>query len=153
MRQEEAEEGDNVKLNKIKSLVKQAKRAILLTEHTADGEFRRQWISTGSAAYVLRGLPPLTTDNLPTLLGLEGAALSKVAISADVFPKEIDASDYDAREKALLQLPCAVKLNGKELCIFRNDFQVWALDADELEPIYGKAPKACVRQWEKNGII
>ena len=146
-------EGKNVKLNKIKILVRQAKRAILLTEHTEAGEFRRQWISTGSAAYVLKGLPPLNTDNLPTILGLDGAALSKMAISADTFPADIDTGDYDAREKALLQLPCTVGLNGRELWLYRTDFQVWALDAAELVPIMGKAPKVCIRHTAAGDML
>ena len=45
--------GRKMKLNKIKSLCKAAKRAILYNELGEGGELRRQWIGTGTAIYLL----------------------------------------------------------------------------------------------------
>ena len=139
-----------MKLNKIKRLCKAEGRCILFTEHTPEGVYRRQWIGTGKAAYLLEGMPPLTTENIPTLLGLEGTALEKVKISADAWPEDIFTGDYDASEKGLLALPCSVHAGGYALELFRNDFQVFALDGEELAPAYGKNPKVSLR-WREDG--
>lgn len=139
-----------MKLNKIKRLCRAEGRCILFTEHTPEGVYRRQWIGTGSAAYLLEGMPPLTTENIPTLLGLEGAALEKVKISADAWPEDVLTGDFDAREKALLGLPCVVHAGGRALELFRTDFQVFALDGEELAPAYGKNPKVSLR-WRTDG--
>lgn len=139
-----------MKLNKIKHLCKKVGRCILYTEHTPDGVYRRQWIGTGNAIYLLEGMPPLTTENMPTLLGLEGTALGKTKISADALPETLCTGDYDAQEKALLSLPCIVTAGERSLMLFRTDFKVWALDTEELAPAYGKSPKVCLR-WGENG--
>lgn len=139
-----------MKLNKIKRLVKAEGRCILYTEHTPEGVYRRQWIGTGSSLYLLEGMPQLTTENMPTLLGLEGAALEKVKISADALPEDIYTGDYIAEEAALLALPYVVSVGGRALELFRTGFQVWALDAEELAPAYGKNPKVSLR-WREDG--
>ena len=123
-----------MKLNKIKALCKAAKRAILYNELGAGGELRRQWIGTGSGIYLLDGLPILGHANIPPLLGLEGNAVSKIKITQENLPPEINTEDYNTNEPALVALPCIVSVGGADLALFRGSYQVWALDEAELAP-------------------
>ena len=123
-----------MKLNKIKSLCKAAKRAILYNELGDGGELRRQWIGTGTAIYLLDGLPILGTANLPPILGLEGNAVNNVKITTEKMPEGIFTGDYDAEEPALIALPCIVAVGGMDLALFKSAYQVWALSEAELTP-------------------
>lgn len=54
-----------MKFSKIAALAKREKTAILMRD--ADGV---QWLGTGSAAYMLEGMPPLDTDTVLTVMGV-----------------------------------------------------------------------------------
>ena len=54
-----------MKFSKIAALAKREKTAILMRD--ADGV---QWLGTGSAAYMLEGMPPLNTDTVLTVMGV-----------------------------------------------------------------------------------
>ena len=54
-----------MKFSKIAALAKREKTAILMRD--ADGV---QWLGTGSAAYMLGGMPPLDTDTVLTVMGV-----------------------------------------------------------------------------------
>ncbi len=54
-----------MKFSKIAALAKREKTAILMRD--ADGV---QWLGTGSAAYMLGGVPPLDTDTVLTVMGV-----------------------------------------------------------------------------------
>lgn len=54
-----------MKFSKIAALAKREKTAILMRD--ADGV---QWLGTGSAAYMLGGMPPLDTDMVLTVMGV-----------------------------------------------------------------------------------
>lgn len=140
-----------MKLNKIKSLCKAARRVIIYNELGEGGELRRQWIGTGTAMYILEGLPILGPGNIPVLLGLEGNALNKVKITQEKMPEDIFTGDYDAEEPALTFIPCTVNAGGRDLVLFRSQFQVWALSADELGPAYAQA-LTCKMRWTPDGV-
>lgn len=123
-----------MKLNKIKALCKAAKRSILYDELGKGGDLRRQWIGTGSGIYLLDGLPILGPANIPPLMGLEGNAVSKIKVTLENLPPEINTEDYNADEPALAALPCIVSVGGTDLALFRGGYQVWALDEAELAP-------------------
>ena len=54
-----------MKFSKIAALAKREKTAILMRD--ADGV---QWLGTGSAAYMLEGMPPMDTDTVLTVMGV-----------------------------------------------------------------------------------
>lgn len=54
-----------MRFSKIAALAKREKTAILMRD--ADGV---QWLSTGAAAYMLEGMPPLDTDTVLTVMGV-----------------------------------------------------------------------------------
>ncbi len=139
-----------MKLNKIKSLCKAAKRCILFNELGDGGELRRQWMGTGSGIYLLEGLPMLGTANIPPLLGLEGNAVEKVKITLENLPTGIDTSDYDASETALVPLPAMVSVGGADLVLYKSAYQVWALDAGELAPAINSNCTVKMR-WKADG--
>lgn len=67
-------------------------------------------------------------------MGLEGNAVSKIKITLENLPQEINTEDYNANEPALTVLPCIVSVGGTDLALFRSSYQVWALDEAELAP-------------------
>ena len=54
-----------MKFSKIAALAKREKTAILMRD--ADG---MQWLGTGSAFYLLDGMPPLDSDTVLTVMGV-----------------------------------------------------------------------------------
>jgi hypothetical protein len=139
-----------MKLNKIKSLCKAARRVILYNELAQSGELRRQWIGTGDGMYLLEGLPILGTANIPPLMGLEGTAVERIKITQEKMPPDVDTGDYDANEAALISIPCTVNVNGVDLALFRSAYQVWALAAAELTPVLTQSVTVKMR-WTPEG--
>lgn len=129
-------EETNTKINKIKALAVQRKRATLLDEVDKKSRVKRQWISVGTAMYPILGMPIISAENLPTLLQLSDSQTEAMKISEEPLTADLDMGDFRDGPEIVHEEGLSIILHGRETLIIRTQSGVLLLEAALLSPIW-----------------
>ena len=137
-----------MRMNRVKVLCKERKTVLLLNETSEDGELRRQWLSDGAAMWLITGLPTVSADNLPTLLGLESKQVESMKISQQGFPEAYSTEDKLYSDSAMEETAISLNLYGEEWLVMGGAGGAWLIPEKELRPIRTEQCSMALRRTE-----
>lgn len=117
-----------MKLQKIKSICKEARR-ILLFEAAS-----YQWISNGYAAYPCYNLPRLNEENIFAIFDIPDSDKGKIIFNEQAAPEKLDFEDNHPGEVLLERYPLAIRSHGQILLPLNFAGQVVYINEKFLAP-------------------
>lgn len=120
-----------MKINKIKSLCKDAKRIRICY----DPKRKIQWISDGTAMYPLFKLPMLTAENIFTIFDIPEDKQGNIMFEeVDELPKSIDFDDYSPADADVTVEHINIVFEGRVLVPMRCQSGTLLVDKKYLSP-------------------
>ena len=101
-----------MKLKKVAALCAKLGTFRLFDEVGEDGEFIRQWLGDGRAAYPLSGLPVLDEENLCAMFDITEKKQKKCFFTRKPMPESLDVEDYARGERTIYDEWPTVEHNG-----------------------------------------
>lgn len=138
-----------VKMTKIRALCVRDKEATLLDETGKHGAVNRQWISYRRGMYLIEGLPLVSTEHVPTMLGLSAKQAESLHIGEEPMPEGYYLGGFEDRHELVTEAPVSIMLHGRETLIMRHSGGVLLLEADLLGPVMSSTMLLQLRYTEQ----
>jgi hypothetical protein len=123
---------------KLKTLAAQCKKKgvfELLTNITADGEVKSQWMGNGSSAFPLVGLPVLTEDNIVAMYDITENQRENMRIELKPLFEHINFTDDDPYEKLVDREKINFTHGKHNVCPVITSSGIEFIDTDLLAPL------------------